>query len=105
MLVSEVPEGARFRVVKVLTGREVGKRLADMGFTDGAEGEVVRTGLLRDPLQVKIRGYDLMIRRSEAAQIEVELFAAQIEVELLAAQIEVESVSASIEASLEEAAR
>lgn len=71
MVVSEAPVGASFRVIKVTTGKEVGKRLADMGFTEGAEGEVVRRGLLRDPLQVKIRGYDILIRRSEAARIEV----------------------------------
>jgi ferrous iron transport protein A len=73
MVVSEAPAGTGFRVIKVMTGREVGKRLADMGFTEGAEGEVVRSGLLRDPLQVKIRGYDILIRRSEAAQIEIAL--------------------------------
>lgn len=71
MVVAEVPKGGRFIVIKVATGKEVGKRLADMGFTEGAEGEVVRTGLLRDPLQVKIRGYDVLIRRSEAKAIEV----------------------------------
>jgi ferrous iron transport protein A len=73
MLVSEAPAGAGFRVVKVTIGREVGKRLADMGFTEGARGMVVRSGLLRDPLQLKIRGYDILIRRSEAARIEIEL--------------------------------
>jgi len=71
MVVSEVPAGTGFKVVKISTGKEVGKRLADMGFTDGAEGRVVRTGLLRDPLQVRIRGYDVLIRRSEAESIEV----------------------------------
>jgi ferrous iron transport protein A len=73
MFISDVPARAKFTVLRVATGREVGKRLADMGFTEGAEGEVVRTGLLRDPLQVKIRGYDILIRRSEAKAIEVAL--------------------------------
>jgi Fe2+ transport system protein FeoA len=73
MMVSDAPTGAGFRVIRVTTGREVGKRLADMGFTEGAEGEVVRAGLLRDPLQVKIRGYDILIRRSEAKRIEISL--------------------------------
>jgi len=71
MVVSEAPTGASFRVVGVKTSKEVGKRLADMGFTEGAEGEVVRSGFLRDPLQVKIRGYDILIRRSEADDIEI----------------------------------
>jgi Fe2+ transport system protein FeoA len=77
MLVSEAPVGESFRVIRVMTGREVGKRLADMGFTEGAEGSVVRGGFLRGPLHVRIRGYDLLIRRSEAAAIEVERIEAE----------------------------
>ncbi len=72
MVVSDLRAGARFKVIKLLRGRDVGKRLADMGFTEGVEGEVVRGGFLRGPLQVRIRGYDLLIRRVEAAAIEVE---------------------------------
>lgn len=71
MVMSEVPIGACFRVVRVMTGREVGKRLADMGFTEGAEGTVVRGGFMNGPFQIKIRGYDVLIRCSEAEQIEV----------------------------------
>jgi len=72
MFLSDAPNGASFKVIRVLIGKEVGKRLADMGFTEGAEGAVVRSGLFRGPLQVRIRGYDVLIRRSEAAGIEVE---------------------------------
>ncbi|MCA1949748.1 MAG: ferrous iron transport protein A [Treponema sp.] len=72
MYLSDAPNGASFKVIRVLIGKEVGKRLADMGFTEGAEGAVVRGGLFRGPLQVRIRGYDVLIRRSEAAGIEVE---------------------------------
>ncbi|WP_304240705.1 FeoA family protein [Gracilinema caldarium] len=72
MFLSDAPNGASFKVIRVLIGKEVGKRLADMGFTEGAEGAVVRGGLFRGPLQVRIRGYDVLIRRSEAAGIEVE---------------------------------
>ncbi|HOX31171.1 MAG TPA: FeoA family protein [Spirochaetales bacterium] len=72
MFVSDAPAGASFKVKRVLLDKEVGKRLADMGFTEGAEGAVVRGGFLRGPFQVRIRGYDILIRRSEAAGIEVE---------------------------------
>lgn len=71
MYLSDAPNGASFRVIKVVLGKEVGKRLADMGFTEGVEGMVVRGGVFRGPMQVRIRGYDLLIRRSEAAGIEV----------------------------------
>ncbi len=72
MFLSDAPNGASFKVMKVILGKEVGKRLADMGFTEGAEGAVVRSGFMRGPLQVRIRGYDILIRRCEAAGIEVE---------------------------------
>jgi ferrous iron transport protein A len=72
MILSKAPEGASFTVVKVALGKEVGKRLADMGFTEGTAGAVIRKGFFHGPLQVRIRGYDILIRRYEAAGIEVE---------------------------------
>jgi ferrous iron transport protein A len=72
MFLSDTPKGGAFTVVKVALGKEVGKRLADMGFTEGTPGSVIRTGFFRGPLQVRIRGYDILIRRYEAAGIEVE---------------------------------
>jgi ferrous iron transport protein A len=71
MFLSDVPNGASFRVVTVALGKEVGKRLADMGFTENTEGAVVRSGFFHGPIQVRIRGYDILIRRSEAKGIAV----------------------------------
>ena len=72
MFLSSAPVGAPFTVVGVILDKEVGKRLADMGFHRGAEGVVVRAGFMRGPLQVQIRGYDILIRRCEAAGIEIQ---------------------------------
>lgn len=72
MTVADVAKGQAFRVVRVAFGKEVGKRLADMGFTEGAQGHLVRRGFLGGPCQVRILGYDILIRRSEAAGIEIE---------------------------------
>jgi ferrous iron transport protein A len=72
MLLSDAPKGASFTVSKITLGKEVGKRLADMGFTSGTEGAVVRAGFFHGPLQIRIRGYDILIRRFEATGIEVE---------------------------------
>jgi ferrous iron transport protein A len=71
MQLAELRPGASFRVGKVLVGGEIGKRLADMGFTEGAEGELIRSAFMRGPVQIRIRGYDLLVRRSEARLIEV----------------------------------
>jgi len=72
MFVSDVPVGASFKVLRVVLDKEVGKRLADMGFTEGTEGAVVRGGFFRGPLQIRLRGYDILIRRCEAAGIEIQ---------------------------------
>lgn len=76
MLLSELEPGDAFSVQRVLMGGEIGKRLADMGFTEGAEGSLIRGAFMRGPLQVNIRGYDLLIRRGEGKLIEVERLAA-----------------------------
>lgn len=72
MVLCEVPPGASFKVIRVLLNKEVGRRLADMGFTSNTEGAVIRAGFWRGPLQIRIRGYDVIIRRCEAAGIEIE---------------------------------
>jgi ferrous iron transport protein A len=73
MTILDLDRGAFFKVKAVRIPKEVGKRLADMGFVKGAEGRVVRSALLGDPLQIKICRYDVSIRRAEAAGVEVEL--------------------------------
>jgi len=72
MTLSDVMPGMSFRVLKVRTGGEIGRRLADMGFTEGASGELIRGALMRGPIQVRLGGYDLLIRRGEAACVEIE---------------------------------
>jgi ferrous iron transport protein A len=72
MTLSELVPGARFTVTKVRVAGEIGRRLADMGFTEGSAGEMIRGALMRGPLQIRLGRYDLLIRRSEAACIEVE---------------------------------
>ncbi len=71
MRLSEARIGQEFEILAVRIAREVGRRLADMGFTEGARGRVIRGGAFRGPLQVRIRDYDILLRRCEAAGIEV----------------------------------
>ncbi|MGB4571189.1 MAG: FeoA family protein [Rectinemataceae bacterium] len=72
MTLSDIAPGSGFTVSRVKISGETGKRLADMGFTEGAGGFMVRGAFMRGPLQVRIRGYDLLMRRGEAACLEVE---------------------------------
>jgi len=48
------------------------RRLMDMGVTRGIEIHVLRTAPLGDPVEYRLRGYNLSLRRAEARLIEVE---------------------------------
>lgn len=48
------------------------QRLLEMGLTDGEEIELLRFAPLGDPMEVRIRGYNLSLRRSEAHAVLVE---------------------------------
>ncbi len=71
MTLSDLAPGGRFVVTRIKVAGEIGRRLADMGFTEGSAGELIRGALMRGPVQVRLGGYDLLIRRGEAACIEV----------------------------------
>lgn len=73
MLLSSLRSRDRFVINAVRVGREVGRRLADMGFAEGTEGVVIRRGGFGGPIQVRIFDYDLLLRREEAARVEVSL--------------------------------
>jgi Fe2+ transport system protein FeoA len=50
---------------------EVGERLLEMGMTPGATVEVVRRAPFGDPLQIRLRGYLLALRRAQARAVQV----------------------------------
>lgn len=47
-------------------------RLREMGVSPGISVTLIRTAPLGDPLEVKVRGYNLTLRKSEAEHILVE---------------------------------
>lgn len=57
--------------IKNVNGPET-LRLLEMGLTPGTDVEVVRTAPMGFPMEVKIRGYLLSLRKSEADCIEIE---------------------------------
>ena len=44
-----------------------------MGVTPGVEIRVVKVAPLGDPVEVNVRGYELSLRKDEAAQIQVQM--------------------------------
>ena len=60
-------------IVKRLSGeRALRRRIMDMGVTKGVEVLVRRVAPLGDPIEVTVRGYELSLRKDEAANIIVE---------------------------------
>jgi ferrous iron transport protein A len=48
------------------------RRILDMGMVPGAELEVIKRAPLGDPIEFKIKGYNLTLRKNEADRIIVE---------------------------------
>jgi Fe2+ transport system protein FeoA len=68
----ELRPNDRCRVIKVGGKGSIRRRLLDMGLVSGAEVELVRMAPLGDPIEIKIKGYHLTVRKEEAANIQVE---------------------------------
>jgi Fe2+ transport system protein FeoA len=69
---STLPLGQKGRVLGFALPPEQRQRLLEMGLTVGAQFEVVRFAPLGDPLEIKVRGYHLSLRKNEAAGVLVE---------------------------------
>ena len=72
MTLKEVEVGQSVKVKK-LTGQGATKRrIMDMGITRGVDVFVRKVAPLGDPVEVTVRGYELSLRKADAAMIEVE---------------------------------
>jgi len=69
---SELSLGASARVKDFPKAGATFVRLREMGLLPGTTVTFVRAAPLGDPLEFKLRGYHLTLRREEAAQITVE---------------------------------
>ncbi len=59
------------KVVKLHGEGAVKRRIMDMGITKGCEIFVRKVAPLGDPVEVTVRGYELSLRKADAAMIEV----------------------------------
>ena len=67
----ELVPGERAVVARLHGEGAVKRRLMDMGLTRGTEVYVRKVAPLGDPMEVNVRGYELSVRRSDAALVEV----------------------------------
>ena len=68
----ELKPGDKGKIIKVGGSKVINRRLRDMGLVSGSEVEVERVAPLGDPIEIRIKGYHLALRRGEAANIQVE---------------------------------
>jgi ferrous iron transport protein A len=67
----ELAIGHRADVIAVGGPGRIAMRLLEMGFVPGTRVELVKAAPLGDPLELRIRGYHLSLRRAEAAHVRV----------------------------------
>ena len=64
--------GETVKVVKLTGQGAVKRRIMDMGITKGVEIFIRKVAPLGDPVEVRVRGYELSLRKDDASMIEVE---------------------------------
>ena len=72
-LLSDFTVGERGTIVKVSGEGTIRRRLFDMGITPQADVVMRKKAPLGDPIEVTVRGYELTLRKAEAACVEVEV--------------------------------
>lgn len=73
MKLSELKPGSKAKIVSLATKSGIKRRLQDMGVLPGEVVEVLKVAPFGDPVEVKVKGYSLSLRKSEAEDIEVEV--------------------------------
>ena len=72
MTLEEVEIGKTCKVIKVDGEGRIRRRLFDMGVTEGTEIFVRKRAPLGNPIEITLRGYELILRKDEASLVEVE---------------------------------
>ena len=72
-MLSEFAVGEAGVIKNVFGEGKIRRRLFDMGVTPGAEVYMRKKAPLGDPIEVNIRGYELTLRKSEAACVAMEV--------------------------------
>lgn len=70
--VKDLRIGESAKVLKLYGEGAVKRRIMDMGITKGTSVTLRKVAPLGDPLELRVRGYELSIRKSDAEMIEVE---------------------------------
>jgi ferrous iron transport protein A len=65
--------GAKVTVAEIKVAPAQRSRLLEMGLLVGTKIELIRFAPLGDPVEIRVRGYNLTLRKQDAEQILVQL--------------------------------
>lgn len=68
-----VPMGSDAKIIKIMGEGRFKTRLMEMGFIKDAILETIKPAPLGDPIELKLKGYNLTIRKEDARKIYVEI--------------------------------
>lgn len=77
MILTNLPVGESAKVIAVTGNNSVTRRLMEMGVVPGVFVKMIKAAPFGDPLEIRVRGYHLAMRRNEAEHIEVQSLAVQ----------------------------
>ena len=70
---THLPIGTEGRVISVNGSGRVTRRLLEMGVIPGTLIRIIKAAPFGDPIEVRVKGYNLAMRRNEADSVEVGL--------------------------------
>jgi len=71
LTLNEIPIGATVRVIAVKGRNAITRRLMEMGVVPGVSITTIKKAPFGDPLEIRVRGYNLALRHNEATAVEV----------------------------------
>ncbi len=71
MTLANLEIGAVAKVKNVTGNSAVSRRLMEMGIIPGVSIKIIKTAPFGDPIEIRVRGYNLAMRRNEAEAIEI----------------------------------
>ena len=72
VILGELRPGEKAKVVSIGTTGAMRQRILDMGVTPNVQMQLIKIAPLDDPVEITVRGYQLSLRKREAALIQVE---------------------------------
>ena len=70
--IKDAKPGQRVKVIKLHGEGAVRRRIMDMGITRNTEIYIRKFAPFGDPVEVTVRGYELLLRKDDAEMIEIE---------------------------------